>query len=110
MLPACLIIINYTQERSWNREKTAKRGEQERRRNRGNLFTESPDITVSALYQFFWLVNSWDFSEATQLFTLALPYSLSTSKRETHQYATIMQQWPEKSSLSLHNSTTFQIM
>ena len=39
MLPACAIIINYTQERSWNRKRTAERGEREERRNKGILFT-----------------------------------------------------------------------
>ena len=29
MLPASTIIINYTQERSWNRKRTAERREQE---------------------------------------------------------------------------------
>lgn len=40
MLPACAIIINYTQERSWNRKRTVERGErEEERRNKGILFS-----------------------------------------------------------------------
>jgi len=39
MLPACAIIINYTQERSWSRKRTAERGEREGRCNKGILFT-----------------------------------------------------------------------
>lgn len=39
MLPACTIIINYTQERSWNRKRTAERREWEERRNKEILFT-----------------------------------------------------------------------
>lgn len=75
MLPFCTIIINYTQEWSWSKKRTAQRGESGKTRNKSILFTlgdqnveneagntESPDVTVATLQLFlFLLANSQDY-------------------------------------------------